>query len=241
MQKIKIMLTIAIMQPYFFPYIGYFQLMNAVDQFVIYDNIQYTKKGWINRNRILVNGKDEYITIPIMHGSHCLDIRERFLSDTWSKDRKHILNRLSELYREAPYFRDAYPVIEQCLLYEENNLFNFNFYSLNIVKDYLTIHTPFIISSTINIDHRLKGEKKVLEICKALGATNYINPIGGRDLYQKDQFEKSGIQIKFLKAENIRYPQFDNKFIPNLSIIDFMMFNDKLKIIKNLNIDFKIE
>lgn len=235
------MLTVAIMQPYFFPYIGYFQLIEAVDQFVVYDNIQYTKKGWINRNRILVNGKDEYITVPLKKGFHSLNIKERFLSDTWLTDRKNILNKLSAVYSKAPYFRDVYPVIEQCLMFDDYNLFSFNYNLLNIIKDYLNINTPFVISSTINIDHSLKAEHKVLEICKALGATNYLNPIGGVELYKKDQFEKSGIQLNFLRTGTIQYPQFNNEFVPLLSIIDVMMFNDKDSIRRYLTRDFTIE
>ncbi len=79
-------MKLAIMQPYFFPYIGYFQLINTVDEFVVYDNIEFTKKGWINRNRILVNGKDEYITLPIKKDSDFLHVKDRFLAETWSKD-----------------------------------------------------------------------------------------------------------------------------------------------------------
>jgi hypothetical protein len=110
---------IAIMQPYFFPYIGYFQLINAVDEFVVYDNIEYTKKGWINRNRILVNSQDAYITLPLKRDSDYLDIRERFLADSWSRESKVMLNRIAGAYRNAPNFRLVYPLIEKCILFDE--------------------------------------------------------------------------------------------------------------------------
>jgi hypothetical protein len=235
------MLTIAIMQPYFLPYIGYFQLMNAVDTFVIYDNIQYTKEGWINRNRILANGKDEYISVPLKKGPYDLCVKDRFLADTWSNDRKRILNKIAGCYRKAPHFRDVYAVVEQCLIYEEHNLFGFILNSLSVVKDYLNINTPFVISSTIKIDHSLKGEYKVIEICKALGATNYLNPIGGVGLYKREQFEKAGIQLNFIKTGNVQYSQFNNEFVPFLSIIDVMMFNDKENIRDFLTLKFTIE
>jgi len=235
------MLKIAIMQPYFFPYIGYFQLMNAVDTFVIYDNIQYTKKGWINRNRILANGKDEYLSVPLKKDPYYLCVKDRFLADTWSSDRKHALNKIAGCYRKAPHFRAVYAVVEQCLIYEEHNLFGFILNSLNIVKDYLNITTPFAVSSTINIDHDLKGEYKVIEICKALGATNYLNPIGGVKLYKREEFEEAGIQLNFIKVGNVQYSQFNNEFVPFLSIIDVMMFNDKENIRDFFTLNFTME
>jgi hypothetical protein len=220
-------MNIAIMQPYLFPYIGYFQLMNAVDEFIVYDNIQFTKKGWINRNRILVNGADAYITLPLKKDSDYLDIKDRYLSDDWKTESKKMLNRITESYRKAPYFESVFPLIEKSLLFEDNQLFNFIFNSLNLTKDFLDIKTSFVISSTIPIDHHLKSTQKVIALCKHQNATTYINPIGGIELYNKEEFKKEGLELKFIKANNIIYPQFKNEFIPYLSIIDIMMFNSK--------------
>ena len=221
---------LAIMQPYFFPYIGYFQLMNAVDEFVIYDNIEFTKKGWINRNRILANKKDIFITIPLKKDSDHLDVRDRYLADSWSSERVKMMNRIKEYYRKAPQLELVYPVIKKCILFEENNLFNFILNSLNQVKEYLEIRTPLVISSNICIDHALKAEKKVIDICKARKADMYVNPIGGIQLYEKDEFKKKGIELYFLKTNDFRYMQLSNDFIPFLSILDVMMFNSKEEI-----------
>jgi hypothetical protein len=215
------------MQPYIFPYIGYFQLMNTVDEFVVYDNIEFTKKGWINRNRVLVNGKDEYITLTLKKDSDYLHIKDRFLADTWEIDRKKIINRIIESYRKAQNFAAAFEVIERCILYQDKNLFNFLLHSLLQVNEYLDIKTKLVKSSSIEINHRLKSEEKVISICKAKNATTYINPIGGVDLYNKNNFYKEGIHLQFLQAKNITYTQFKNEFIPWLSIIDVMMFNSK--------------
>jgi hypothetical protein len=223
-------MKLAIMQPYLFPYIGYFQLMNVVDEFVVYDNIQYSKKGWINRNRILVNGTDAYITFPLKKDSDYLDVKDRYLSDDWVSERKKPLNRIIDSYRKAPYFKDVYSVIEKIILFEETNLFKFTLNSLTILKEFLSIKTTFSISSEIAIDHELKSERKVIEICKAKKATNYINPIGGLELYNKNEFKKEGINIRFLKTTNVNYKQFNNEFVPMLSIIDVMMFNTKEEI-----------
>ena len=226
-------MKLAIMQPYFFPYIGYFQLMNAVEEFVVYDNIKYTKKGWINRNRILVNGKDAYINIPLKKDSDYLNVSDRYLADSWPIEAKRILNRIKESYRKSPNFDDAYSVIEKCLLFEDKNLFNFIFNSLQIIKTYLDIATPLSISSGIAIDHKLKAEEKVMAICKAKNASGYINPIGGVELYDKNTFKKENIELSFLKTADITYKQYDYDFVPSLSILDVMMFNSKEEI-KNL-------
>ena len=223
-------MKLAIMQPYFFPYIGYFQLINAVDEFVVYDNIKYTKKGWINRNRILVNGKDSYITISLKKASDSLDIRERFLADTWIVDRKKVLNRIQESYRKAPYFKMVYPLVEDCILFEEKNLFSFIYNSLININKYLEIPTNLVVSSTLSIDHKLKAAEKVLAICKNRKADIYINPIGGIELYKKDVFKNQGIDLHFIKTYDFVYSQFENKFVPLLSIIDVMMFNSKKEI-----------
>lgn len=227
-------MKIAIMQPYFLPYIGYWQLIHAVDTFVVYDNIQYTKKGWINRNRVLVNGKAEYLTIPIKHDSDYLDIIDRRLSDDFEKRKVEILRRIDGLYHKAPYFNEAYPVIESCIT-DYNNLFGFVFNSLLTIKEYLEIKTKIVISSYVYIDHSLKAQDKVMAICENLGADSYINAIGGVDLYSRKYFESKYIKLNFIKADKIEYSQFGNEFVPWLSILDVMMFNSKQDIKNMLN------
>ena len=218
------------MQPYFLPYIGYFQLMNAVDEFVVYDNIEYTKKGWINRNRILVGGKDVYITLPLKKDSDFLDVRDRVLAESWPIEKNKILNRVSAAYRKAAYFNSVFPVFEECILFEERNLFTFILNSLHQVMAYLKIKTPVIISSSILIDHELKAEKKVMAICKARKADSYINPIGGIQLYRQDRFKEQGLDLHFLKTSEFHYRQFEDDFVPFLSILDVMMFNSQEEI-----------
>ena len=229
-------MKLGIMQPYFFPYIGYFQLINAVDEFVIYDNIKYTKKGWINRNRILVNSKDSYISLPLRNDRDDLDVRDRFLADTWTVDRNKMLNRLTESYRKAPFFDTVYPMVKKCILFEEKNLFLFIYNTLVEIKLYLEIKTKYTISSTIMIDHSLRSANKVLAICKDRNASIYINPIGGIELYDKNVFKRQKIDLQFIKTDNSAYKQFDNEYIPFLSIIDVMMFNSKDEIKKMLKL-----
>jgi hypothetical protein len=212
--------------------------MKAVDQFVIYDNIEFSKKGWINRNRILIHGKDSYITIPLKKDSDYLFIRDRCVADVWSVKRKIMLNRIIEAYRKSPHFNSVYPLVESIILYEEPNLFVFLLHSLNMVKEYLDIKTSFIVSSALPIDHELKSQSKVIKICKTMNANIYLNPIGGVELYKKEKFQEEGIELHFLKSNDIIYKQFNNTFVPRLSIIDIMMFNSKLMIHEYLQLSY---
>lgn len=216
-------MKLAIMQPYFFPYIGYFQLIRAVDQFIVYDNIQYTKKGWINRNRFLQNGKDVMFSVPLKKDSDLLDVRDREIAADFKKDK--FLNQLKEAYRRAPFFTQTFPMVEQIVRYEERNLFRFIHNSIVKTCEYLSIGTKILISSSIPIDHSLKNQDKVLALCAAVGATTYVNAIGGMELYTKEPFRVKGVELKFVKSKPFDYPQFGNEFVPWLSIIDVMMFN----------------
>lgn len=215
------------MQPYFFPYIGYWQLLSAVDRFVVYDNIQFTKKSWIRRNRILLNGTDKYITLPIKKDSDYLDISERYLSEGYPQEQQKLLNQIRMAYKKAPYFNHVYPLIEECITYENNNLFQFIYYSIIKVANYLDIQTEIIVSSNIKISPALKNKERVIETCKTLNGEVYINLVGGQTLYNKNEFFHNEIELSFIQVEEREYKQFDNLFIPNLSIIDVMMFNSK--------------
>jgi DNA-binding cell septation regulator SpoVG len=226
---------IAIMQPYFLPYLGYFQLMNAVDEFVIYDNIQFSKRGWIHRNRILENGKDIYVSLPIQKDSDYLNVNERLISGIFEDQRKKILNKVKNNYSKAPYFEKVYPLLEEIVTYDNNNLFEFIYNSIKKIKDYLEILTPIVISSGVKIDHNLKGSLKVKAIVKARNGDVYINSIGGKELYSKENFLSEGIELKFLETNPYSYSQFKNEFIPFLSVIDTMMFNSVNDIQELLN------
>ena len=216
-------MKLAIMQPYFLPYIGYFQLMHAADVFVVYDNIKYTKKGWINRNRYLLNAKDAVFTIPLEKGADELLVVERTVSETF--DRRGLRVKLREAYRRAPFLESTMVLIDTILQNEDRNLFGFILYSLAQVCRVLEISTKVVVSSIIPIDHSLKAEDKVLALCKALNADVYVNAIGGVDLYSRERFAGEGIELKFLKSDPVEYPQFGNVFVPWLSIVDLLMFN----------------
>jgi hypothetical protein len=211
------------MQPYFLPYLGYFQLISAVDTFIVYDNIQYTKKGWINRNRILRNGEAVLFSLPLQRASDFLDIRERNLAAGFVPD--ELLNRFTGAYRQAPNFSSVFPILEDILRHEDTNLFRFLHRSISKLCDYLRIGTPIRISSDIAINHNLTKQDKVIALCRATGATTYVNSIGGVDLYSPADFRASETDLKFLDSKPSEYAQFGHSFVPSLSIIDVLMFN----------------
>ena len=155
-------MKLGIMQPYFLPYIGYFQIISAVDKFLIYDNIEYTKKGWINRNRFLLNGKDAYFTLPLLNAPDDTHVVGRFLAKSFN--RQKLLNQFRGAYSKAPNFDQIMPLLENIIKYDEKNLFRFIYYSLLEVCDYIDIKTPIHVSSKVDIDHSMKAQQKVLEL-----------------------------------------------------------------------------
>ena len=211
------------MQPYIFPYHGYFQLLANVDVFIVYDNIQYTKKGWINRNRLLENGEAALFTVPVAAASDYLDIRERSISPDFVPEK--LIARFSGAYRRAPHFGETLPLLEEALGYPDRNLFHFLHNALLLTGAHLGLDTEVRISSTLPIDHGLKGEQKVLALCEQLGATTYVNPIGGVELYSRQVFAERGIDLRFLRMSSLEYPQAGGTFVPALSIVDVLMHN----------------
>jgi hypothetical protein len=217
-------MRLAIMQPYVLPYIGYWQLMGAVDRFVVYDNIKYTKKGWINRNRLLLNGQDATFSLPLAQGSDSLNVDQRELASSF--DRRKLVNQFVGAYRKAPQFDAALPLLERVLLNPATNLFDYLWHGIHAVRNHLGLQTELVRSSAIAIDHEgLKAQDKVLALCEALGASTYINAIGGLELYRREAFAARGIELRFHKAHPIEYGQFGSPFVPWLSIVDVLMFN----------------
>ncbi|MBL7214322.1 MAG: WbqC family protein [Phycisphaerae bacterium] len=229
------MKTIGIMQPYFIPYIGYFQLLEVSDVFVFHDDVKYIKNGWINRNRILFNGTTKYITLPVRKDTNTKYINERFFSkNELLKEKKYILSTIKLTYRKTPYFKAIYPLLESLINNEETNVSHFAETSILSIINYLGLNTSIHRSSEIDFDKSLKGQDRVIAIVKKLNGNHYVNPIGGIDLYNPTDFQKKGVKLQFLQSEIKPYKQFGNHFIPNLSIIDVMMFNSKQEVLNML-------
>ncbi len=227
-------MKVGIMQPYFVPYIGYWQLINAVDRYVIYDDVNFIKGGWINRNRILVEGRSKYFNIQLIGASSNKKINEIDINTDFRIINK-ALRIIEGAYRKAPFFEMVQPIIKQILKCEKSNLSDYLRNSIEILCDYIGIRTELISSSTLDKNCIKKGQEKVIAICELLGATEYYNAIGGRQLYSHNEFGNRGINLKFLEPKKIEYCQFGNTFQENLSILDVMMFNSKDRIQEYLN------
>lgn len=225
-------MKIGIMQPYFFPYIGYWQLINIVDKYVVYDDVNFINRGWINRNRILVEGIPKYFNLPLLGASQNKLINQININSDHKLKNKN-LQIIKSTYKKAPHFKSVYPLIEDIILYNEENMANYIFNSLKRICGFLGIKTELIKSSGLKKDCTLKGQEKIIEICRLLEATDYYNAIGGKKLYSSLDFSKHNIHLYFLKTDDIIYKQFENEFQSDLSIIDVMMFNS-LEEIRNM-------
>lgn len=213
-----------IMQPYFMPYLGYWQLIGAVDRYVIYDDVNFISRGWIHRNRILIQGQPHYYNLPCRGLSQNRLIGELEV-DTDRKRREEALKTLWLNYKKAPHFEETYALMERVFASCETGLALFLKESIQEVCAYLGIRTELLLSSEIEKAPGLRGEEKILEICKRVGADTYVNAIGGKALYHAARFEEEQIQLYFLNPELPSYRQFGSEFVPGLSILDVMMFN----------------
>jgi len=214
-------MKLGIMQPYFLPYIGYWQLINAVDKFVIYDDVNYINRGWINRNYILLNKQQFLFSLPLSKSS-----QNKFINQiTVSENKNKLMKTFATAYGKAPFYNDVAPLVKQIFEYTDKNLAKFIGNSIIKIADHLGLKSSIIYSSEIDKEHSLKGQDKILGICNTLKASEYVNSIGGIDLYNKSDFEANNIKLCFLKTQPITYKQFNDSFIPNLSILDVLMFN----------------
>ncbi len=215
----------AIMQPYFLPYIGYFQMIRAVDAFVFYDDVHFINRGWINRNRILVNNEARYITIPLIKASQNKRIDEIEVSD--DKEYQKVLKTIQLSYKKAPYFSQIYPLLEELLTSKHASIATLAMDSCRMVCNYLGVKTQFYVSSLDFASTQLKERAERLQaICKQLNADHYINAMGGVELYSKSNFLENGITLNFIQPKPIVYRQFNDDFVPWLSMLDVLMFND---------------
>lgn len=223
-------MKIGIMQPYFLPYIGYWQLMGAVDRYVILDDVNYIKRGWINRNRILLNGKDHLFTLPLVKADAFRHINENTLDEIPSALRKTV----DLAYRRAPHYAEVVPLVDELLGYGERNLAKFVGHSIRRVADYLGVRPEFCYASEIEHDPSLRAQDMILDIVKRLGGDVYYNAIGGQELYDRVRFAAEGVSLGFVKPTLRPYAQFGNEFIPGLSILDVMMFCDRRQLREQL-------
>jgi len=212
------------MQPYFLPYIGYFQLLNAVDKFIFYDDVNYIKGGWINRNNILINNEKKFITLNLNEASSFKQINQIKVGNRSDK----ILKTIHQSYVKSPYFNLVMPLIEEIFasISSDSLISDIAGYSVIKVSEFLNLETIFEFSSiTYSHTKGMERAERLLEICKLNNSSSYINPVGGSKLYSKEQFIKQGVSLQFIVNKLTKYPQFNHEFMGGLSIIDVLMFN----------------
>lgn len=223
-------MKIAVMQPYLFPYLGYFQLIHAVDAFVFYDDVNFIKGGWINRNYILGGNGKQLMTLPLKGASP-----NKLINEIVIDERHKITKTLRQNYSKAPYFDEVFPMIEKIMLQSQTNLAAFLDHQLRHVCQYLGVSPQWHLSSDLRKDNQLRGQDKVLAICHEFGASHYINAPGGRALYDREAFDKNDLKLSIIQPRSVSYRQFGNDFVPNLSIIDVLMFNSRADVTKLLS------
>lgn len=217
-------MVISLLQPYFFPYLGYFQLIAASDVFVVYDDAQFMKNGWVNRNRILGEAGPAWWTYPVEAASHKLPINQRRYVEDRSRYPHSLLAALHHRYRRAPHHGPVMRIVEGIMAFGERGVASFNANLIRQVCRHLAIDTRMEIASALGLPPS-RGEQRVLDVCTALGGTRYLNPIGGTQLYAQAPFRERGLALEFLRSEVRPYPQFGPPFQPALSVIDTLMFN----------------
>jgi hypothetical protein len=217
-------MILAIMQPYYFPYIGYFQLMAACDEFVIYDDVQYSKGGWANRNRILHDHKVAWLTLPVGNAPLGSSYREKTYLLGPAQRRSH-LARIAAAYRKAPMFDAVYPLVESLMAFEDDRVAGFNAHLVSSLAGLLGLQCRLHLGSDFDNPSGERGQQRILQLCKRLGADTYLNAIGGTALYQEPDFTSAGISLRFLRPVARPYPQAAREFSPFLSILDVLMHN----------------
>ena len=229
-------MTLGIMQPYLFPYIGYFQLINSVDKFVIYDDVNFIKQGWINKNRILLNCNEYAFTVPLSNASSFQTIDKTAINyklfPAW-KDK--FLKTLAQAYTKAPNYAVVAELVNNVLSQNQETISQMALTSIADIYSYLGLEKDIVPTSACYNNNEFKASERVIDICKKEGATAYINPIGGQELYAKAAFAAAGLQLNFIKSHKIEYPQFKCAFVPWLSIIDLLMLLSKEQIILYLS------
>ncbi len=232
--------SLAIMQPYFLPYLGYWQLIGAVDTFLIYDDVNFIKSGWINRNRILINGEPRYITIPIRGASPNVEISSLLISEDTDWASK-ILKSIQRSYSKAAYFDEMFPTIEKIMKFKTQSLSEFVGNSIVEMCRFLGVATKIVPTSRIYGNEILRSEARILDICRREGAGIYVNPEGGRSLYSAENFECQRLKLKFLQAGLTPYPQRKSDgFVSHLSIVDVLANTGRLATRRALA-DFRLD
>ena len=212
-------MKLAVMQPYLFPYIGYFQLIHAADLFLIYDDVAYIKRGFVNRNNVLAPSGVTRFTVPVPGASQ----NKLFLELEFSRDVGKALKTIEHSYSKAPYFQDVFPIVQGALELDDRSIASVCQKSFEDIFSYLGIEKRFRKTSELEYDRSTSARERLMDLCHQFGADCYVNASGGRKLYEKIDFAEKGVDLKFVDPLPVEYSQGVSEFVPNLSIIDVLM------------------
>lgn len=217
-------MRLAIMQPYLFPYVGYFQLAAAVDRFVFLDDVQYIQRGWINRNRFPMDGEPRYFTVPVRHGGQHAMIKDVMVATEQHRMIRQTIKTVGQRYQRAPQFSRVFPIFEAVMRRREISIADMAIESVRSVYQYLDCGPAWVVSSARNYRNRqLSGQDRVIDICRQEGAILYVNPPNGRYLYSAQVFRENGVALRFLNPVIEPYPQGSEAFLAAMSILDLLM------------------
>jgi WbqC-like protein family len=224
-------MKIALMQPYFMPYLGYFQLINAVDKFIFFDDAHFIKQGWINRNNILLDKEKHRFCLPIKNMSSNKMIHETYVAVSPIHWDTALLKKIHQAYHKAPFFDVIYPKIEKILRGSiGRSIADVSIENIEQILDYLGVKKTLMRSAGRYDNSDLRLTAKVIDICKKEGATVYINAFGGQNLFHRDCFKAHQIDLFFIKPNLKSYPHFATHFVGGLSILDILMHNNPTEI-----------
>lgn len=224
-------MILAVMQPYVFPYLGYYQLAFHSDKFVFYDNVNFIKGGFINRNYILSQGRSQLFTLPVENASSFTKINQL----SFAKNRAKVIRSIEQSYSKAPYVNDVMPIIKAVLGSEENNVAALGRMSIQAVFNYLSLELDQCLASNLDYDCDASAAEKLYSLCALFNADKYCNLAGGKVLYDKQEFAKHNIELSFLEMDQVNYPQGKNEFVPQLSMIDLLMWQPVDEVVRLLN------
>lgn len=228
-------MKLGMMQPYYFPYLGYWQLMNMVDEYIIYDDVNYIKGGWINRNRIKQNNQPAYFNLGVRKASQNRKINEHEVNMP-DANKEKLLRTFETNYRKAPYYEQTMALLRKTLDCDKTNLAEYLAYCNRAVAEHMGIKTKIYSATELQLGHETHAQDRVIEICKLRGMDGYVNAIGGKELYSVEDFAAQGIELQFLRMnDDIIYPQGKGDFIPSLSILDVLMYNSPDEVQELLN------